>query len=106
MINVDVINGEIAALEEKDTNYAVCQKLAWLYVVRDHLTHSNEDSFISAVQSVEIVTPSLTGSDFLKAASGVNVQSLLAILNEHMDVIKVMYPKEYEAIMARIEALK
>ena len=38
MINIDEINKEIDKLEECNyTTYEVCEKLAILYIVRDHL---------------------------------------------------------------------
>lgn len=37
MINIDEINDEIKALEQAGcTNYTVCNKLAILYIIRDH----------------------------------------------------------------------
>ena len=37
MINIDEINEEINKLEESEcTTYPICQKLAILYIVRDH----------------------------------------------------------------------
>ena len=38
MINTDELDKEILMLEKKDTTYANCERLAWLYIVRDHIT--------------------------------------------------------------------
>lgn len=41
MLNLDEINEEIAKLEECNcTSYQVCEKLAILYIVRDHYKSS------------------------------------------------------------------
>ena len=37
MINMQTISEEIAKLEESQASFPVCQKLADLYIVRDHL---------------------------------------------------------------------
>lgn len=38
MLNIEEINEEIKKLEESDcTTHSICQKLASLYIVRDHL---------------------------------------------------------------------
>ena len=37
MIDRDIILDEIEELESGETSYATIQKLAWLYVVLDHL---------------------------------------------------------------------
>ena len=38
-------------------------------------------------------------------ASGVNVSNLLTVLDEHMDVIKLLHPKEYETLIQKIREL-
>lgn len=37
MVSIEIIEEEILNLEKRDTSYAVCERLAWLYIVRDHL---------------------------------------------------------------------
>lgn len=37
MVSIETIEEEIINLEKRDTSYAVCERLAWLYIVRDHL---------------------------------------------------------------------
>ena len=44
MLNMDMINEEIKALEECNTSYAVCEKLAMLYIIRDHYKGGNGQS--------------------------------------------------------------
>ena len=47
----------------------------------------------------------MDGSEFLSVASGVNVSNLLTVLDEHMDVIKLLHPKEYETLIQKIREL-
>lgn len=37
MVSIEIIEEEILDLEKRDTSYTVCERLAWLYTVRDHL---------------------------------------------------------------------
>lgn len=37
-----------------------------------------------------------------KAISGKNMSKVIAILSEHMQAIKILYPKEYQAVLDRI----
>ena len=37
MVSIEIIEEETLDLEKRDTSYAVCERLAWLYTVRDHL---------------------------------------------------------------------
>ena len=94
-ISLDVIEREIDRLETKETTYYVCERLACLYAVRDHMTAGGDK-----------MTEATRGSDFLEACSGVSYAALMRVLDEHMEAIKLLYPKSYESLMQRIRALK
>lgn len=95
MLNIDTIDKEILDLEKHDCTYATCEKLAWLYVVRDHLTPS--------VGSKS--TPELSGSEFLECCSGCDSNMLLNVINEYMEAVKVFRPKEYSAVIKKIKEI-
>lgn len=98
MISLDVIEREINELEARgETTYNICERLSWLYTVRDHLLPVRHDSQLTQI---------LRGSDFLETASGVNYPELMRILDEHMSGIQVVYPREYDNVMAKIRALR
>lgn len=40
-MNIEEINQSILELEQGPTTFATCEKLSWLYTVRDHLDQSN-----------------------------------------------------------------
>lgn len=95
MIDLDIIEREIHDLEARgDTTYSMCERLSWLYICRDHLRPQKE-----------IETQKMSGSEFLEAASSVNYPSLMRVLDEHMEAMRVVYPREYESVMDRIRAL-
>lgn len=96
MISLETIEREIDELESRETTYRVCERLSWLYVVRDHL--------MPRASAKE--TDYMQGSEFLEAASGVSHRKLMGILDEHMSALSVVQPREYESIIARIRALK
>lgn len=96
MISLETIEREIDELEARETSYRVCERLSWLYVCRDHLRPQVANS---------TTTQQLHGSEFLELASGVSYPGLMRVLNEHMEAIRAVYPKEYESVMARIRAL-
>lgn len=94
MIDLDIIEREIHDLEARgDTTYSMCERLSWLYVVRDHL------------RPVTMKPQELYGSEFLETASKRDYASVMRILDEHMDAIKVVYPNEYENVISRIRSL-
>lgn len=102
MVSIETIEEEILNLEKRDTSYAVCERLAWLYIVRDHLKKPAADD----TAAEQHTTDELTGSEFLKAASGVDYAALMGILDNHMSCIKAVCPKEYDAVMLQIHALQ
>lgn len=66
-------------------------RLACLYTVRDHMKAKQHDESKS--------------SEFLTAAVGVPTPELMAVIDQHMEAIKVVYPSEYNAIVAKIRSL-
>ena len=97
MISLETIEREIDELESRDTTYRVCERLSWLYVCRDHLRPVREESR---------VTQDLHGSEFLEAASGVSYPALMRVIDEHMSALRAVQPREYEAVMRKVEALR
>ena len=101
MLNLNEINDEILMLESKrDTTYSVIEKLSQLYIVRDHLSGCSVTKVVEAVP-VEIVG----NSEFLEMVSGKDSVKAWAVIDEHMSALKVMYPKQYKAILNRIALL-
>lgn len=95
MIDISVLDDEIAALEDEETTYETCEQLAWLYVVRDH---------VGAREDPETV-PDVPGTEFLEVVSGRDVRGVMRVLAEHMEAIRVVAPKEYERVIERIRAI-
>ena len=98
MIDLETIEREINELEARgDTTYSICERLSWLYTVRDHLRPTAANA---------AKTQELSGSEFLDASSGVSYPMLMRVLDEHMEALKVVQPKEYEAVMMKVRRLK
>lgn len=101
------IEKEITNLKEGETNWQNIQRLSWLYTVYDHLLGRNTRSqVVSQAENTEIrcVMPDCTG-EFGEIVSGVNIYGLMNILSEHMSVIKILHPKEYQAVIDRIREI-
>ena len=87
-MNIEVIEKSIKDLEQAEATYASCERLASLYIVRDHMR--------------QITTTKMKGSDFIDAAVAAGFEKTVEIMNEHMEVIKLLHPKEYEAILQKM----
>lgn len=101
-VSIETVEEEILNLEERDTSHAVCERPAWLYIVRDHL----EKPTVDATAMERRITDELTGSEFLKAAPNVDYAALMGVLDNHMPRIEAVCPKEYDAVMSQAHALR
>lgn len=96
MITSEALEDEIAGLEAKEPSYNTLERLSWLYIIRDH---------INGQKGVDTV-PAMSGSEFLSVCSGCNILSLFSILDEHMEAIQAIHPREYMALIRKIQLLK
>ena len=97
MTDLEIIEAEIDRLETKDTSYYTCSRLATLYTVRDHLKPQ-------AINDSELL-PKMGGSDFLESASGKSCKDVLKVVDEHLETIRMLYPKTYEGLVQRVREL-
>lgn len=98
-MSVAEIEAEIKSLEQGDTNWQNIQRLAWLYTVHDHMI-SHDNTVVSRVRDV---MPEFNDSEFGKVIAGKDISKIADVLSEHMDIVKVLHPKEYSAVCKRIE---
>lgn len=93
MIDASIIDDEIDALEQEQTTYETCEKLACLYTVRRELKERKAEE------------KALKSSDFLAASVGAPIADLMKVLDEHMEAIRALYPAEYDAVVSKIRSL-
>ena len=93
-----MVEAEIDKLEAKDTSFYACRKLSVLYNIRDHLRpQAKVDSTL---------LPRMEGSDFLRSASGKNCKDVMRVIDEHLEAIRLVYPKTYDGVISRIRELR
>ena len=98
MLNIDEINNEILMLETKrDTTYSVIEKLAPLYIVRDHLNGTPSQQ----PQPLEVDGE----SEFLTAVAGKDSREVFGVVDEIMQTISVINPRLYAAAMKKINKI-
>jgi len=101
MIDRSEIDRAIDELENKETTFSSCAKLADLYIIRDKL---NESAPRAEAYSYD-VGPVSVGSDFMAAISGKDYGKLWAIMDELMDTLSVANPRVYASVMSKIAAI-
>ncbi len=109
MVTRQDLDEAIRECEGAPASYAVCQKLAVLYTVRDYLYGSGETrmSFSAAPSKPDAdVIGDYGDSEFLREVSGRNAEAVWAILDELMEeTIRVINPRLYDGVMRRIEKI-
>lgn len=98
-MSISEIEEEIIKLELAETSWQNVQRLAWLYTVKDHLA---ADKTPIVANKVMRVMPNYSG-EFGEAVSGVNIDNVMSVMNEHMEVVKILLPKEYQAVIGKIK---
>lgn len=77
------------------------QLMASCYTIIDHLRHTEPRSFGNP-PAMYSYTAESSLSDFAQAAKKAGLAKTLDVLDEHMDCVKTLYPKEYAAILRRL----
>ena len=110
-MDIDEINEHIRKLKCEETSWQSVNKLAALCTVRDELKEEDKAqmSDVTARSTPAPIAYSTaadpTKSEFVEAASAAPFGGLMEVLDEHMNAIKLAYPKEYELVMRKITAL-
>ena len=101
MIDIDIINGTIAEWEAKDLTFVVVERLAWLYIVRDHaIISSNEEKGQDVVTMPSVAISS--GSEFMEVCSKADAVKMWRVLDEMMETLKMLQPRLYQATIDKI----
>lgn len=100
VIDLETIEREIDDLEHREASYKLCQRLSWLYSVRDHLSEK-----VYPPDGKTALKSSLSGSEFLDAANGKPYEDVMKAIDEHLEVVRLLYPKTYDGVIQRIREL-
>ena len=114
MIDLREIYETIDEIQRNGTTVGQAEKLALLYIAADYMEREQmaENAKGNArrrysqaaapnrnADRVE-VTPR---SEFLEACNGAQIKDVLDVLDEHMEAIRVLYPREHKAVIERIK---
>ena len=109
-MDIDEINDHIHKLKCGSTDWQSVEKLAALCTVRNELEEKQTSAEAQAQAPLPTSYPAAYStakpqSEFVEAASAAPFGGLMEVLDEHMNAIKLAYPKEYELVMRKITAL-
>ena len=112
MIDLRDINETIDKIKRSGTTFQDAQRLSVLYIVRDYMLkdEGNAENVKSREADKYEEIPERIwmdgGSEFIQACRGARVEDALKVLDEHMEAVRVLYPKEYSAVVRRLEDAK
>lgn len=104
-MDMQEINDEIRRLSNGETTYNSCFKLAALCGVKDHLEKSEVPAYSYAAEPEPKQIIDVPDSEFCKLFMAVPIEKALQILDEHMECIKLLYPKEYNLILFKLTSI-
>lgn len=87
----------IRELQKKEPSYANCEKLATFYTLLRFLYSEEEGESHDAG-----TMPVSNGSEFREAISGKDIGRVIDVLDEHMEVVRALFPKEYKEVIRLI----
>lgn len=104
MIDLNEINDEIARLEHGNTTYAACEKLSVLYTVRSQLAAGEAPEKVErSISSYSYA--SAPKSEFMQAVENAPLDGVMNVIDEHLEAVKALFPKEYNAVIKMIKEL-
>lgn len=105
-MDIDEINEHIRKLKCEGTSWQSVEKLAVLCTVRNELEEKQQPDLQPAAAKIPAYsTAAAPQSEFVQAASAAPFGGLMDVLDEHMNAIKLVYPKEYELVIKRLNLL-
>ena len=97
----------IKELQSKAPTYSTCEKLATFYTLLSHLYSDKDKDQQGYSYNTGYMFPSNDqSSDFKKAISGKDIEQVVEILDEHMQVVSLLFPKEYKAVIQKIDEVQ
>ncbi|MBP3647022.1 MAG: hypothetical protein J6K55_11445 [Clostridia bacterium] len=115
MIDLREIRETIDEIKRHGTTVGQAEKLALLYIAADHMEREeaerqNPENVERGYSQAAAPEPQVVSvehrSDFLVACDGVPVEKILDVIDEHMEAIRVLYPKEYDAIVQKMSEIQ
>ena len=112
MIDLREIRETIDEIKRNGTTVGQAERLALLYIVQEHMEREeaerqNPENVERGYSQAAAPEPQVVSvehrSEFLAACDGVPVEKVLDVINEHMEAIRVLYPKEYDAIVRKLK---
>lgn len=110
MKNCEIIEHEIAELEGRQIDYSTAEKLAWLYIVRDHIKRPKGVVMIEEPEEYTekrevVVSDDESRSEFMQAVEGKDLEKVLKIIDETMSTLQTTLPRIYNCVLSKLKEI-
>ena len=111
MIDLREINETIDELKRNGSTVGAAEKLALLYIAREHMEREEQGAiperhmksgYSRAAAPLPTIIKVEPRSKFLEVCDGAEIEEVLKVIDEHMEAIIVLYPREYDALIEKI----
>lgn len=90
----------------RNPNSTTCIKLAAYYTILNNLNPKEETESYHSIPENDVLVPQIRSeSEFMSVCSQKDIKSVLGVLNEHFEIIKLLYPKEYDSVIEKLKEL-
>lgn len=112
MLDIKEIDYWISKLEREESSFQSYSKLADLYAIRNEMAGAPiPEPQIAAYSETAPPAPisepldRYGDSEFLQAVAGKDQAAAWAVIDEHMDTLRVVNPRVYDGIMRKLEKI-
>lgn len=95
------VEDTIYSLENGVTNFDTCNKLASLYIVRDHAAKSSPVAVTQGTTGAEAVSID-SDTEFAQAVKSADPNTLMEVMDELMTTLRVVNPRLYNGVMRKL----
>lgn len=100
-MNMRDVENTIYDLENGVTNFDTCNKLASLYIIRDHAQGSNSTPATVVTEPSKLISLD-SETDFAHAVNSMDSNDVMKIMDELMTTLQVVNPRLYNGVMNKL----
>lgn len=102
MITEQDLRSAIAECQgQKNPNANTCIKLAAYYTILDHIT--GEQNSLKSIPVTGYSYAYKSDSDFMRMIEGIDLDTVMQVIDELMETLKAVQPRLYDAVMRKFE---
>ena len=103
-MDMQEIEQAMHTLANGDTTYDAVMRLAALKVVRDHLSGENANAEPQTIKAVP--QEPIYESEFQEVMAQIPYDKAMQVIDEHLEALRIVCPKEYDSLMRKLWRLK